>query len=150
MSISGPHLGYWYSSNSLFNSGLWLMKRLKGLQCMHQLTFTDEQDPQNTFFYRLCKVYSLNICSSWWNLANPNIQHGKDLYEMFSTVRSRTRIICHPRVCTYFCVFFQLKTLENFKNIILVSSPQVLNMTSMLFLWNAQLAIPLKDQQVYS
>ncbi|CAM0874593.1 unnamed protein product [Alopecurus aequalis] len=72
MSISGPHLGYWYSSNSLFNSGLWLMKRLKGLQCMHQLTFTDEQDSQNTFLYRLCK----------------------------------------------------LKTLENFKNIILVSSPQ--------------------------
>uniref|UniRef100_A0A0E0MCU4 DUF676 domain-containing protein n=1 Tax=Oryza punctata TaxID=4537 RepID=A0A0E0MCU4_ORYPU len=72
MSISGPHLGYWYSSNSLFNSGLWLMKRLKGVQCMHQLTFSDEQDPQNTFFYKLCK----------------------------------------------------LKTLDNFKNIILVSSPQ--------------------------
>ncbi|CAL4985765.1 unnamed protein product [Urochloa decumbens] len=72
MSISGPHLGYWYSSNSLFNSGLWLMKRLKGMQCMHQLTFSDDHDPQNTFFYKLCK----------------------------------------------------LKTLENFKNIILVSSPQ--------------------------
>lgn len=64
MSISGPHLGYWYSSNSLFNSGLWLMKRLKGLQCMHQLTFTDEQDPQNTFFYRLCKVHRLNLSTS--------------------------------------------------------------------------------------
>jgi len=72
MSISGPHLGYWYSSNSLFNSGLWLMKRLKGMQCMHQLTFSDDHDPQNTFFYKLCK----------------------------------------------------LKTLEYFKNIILVSSPQ--------------------------
>ncbi|KAK3119825.1 hypothetical protein QOZ80_9AG0675890 [Eleusine coracana subsp. coracana] len=72
MSISGPHLGYWYSSNSLFNSGLWLMKRLKGMQSMHQLTFSDEEDPQNTFFYKLCK----------------------------------------------------LKTLENFKHIILVSSPQ--------------------------
>ncbi|KAL6658353.1 hypothetical protein ACP70R_003939 [Stipagrostis hirtigluma subsp. patula] len=72
MSISGPHLGYWYSSNSLFNSGLWVMKRLKGMQCMHQLTFSDESDLQNTFFYKLCK----------------------------------------------------LKTLENFKNIILVSSPQ--------------------------
>ncbi|XP_066334974.1 uncharacterized protein [Miscanthus floridulus] len=72
MSISGPHLGYWYSPNSLFNSGLWLMKRLKGMQCMHQLTFSDDHDPQNTFFYKLCK----------------------------------------------------LKTLENFKNIILVSSPQ--------------------------
>ncbi|KAL5206661.1 hypothetical protein ABZP36_034870 [Zizania latifolia] len=72
ISISGPHLGYWYSSNSLFNSGLWLLKKLKGAQCIHQLTFSDDQDPQNTFFYRLCK----------------------------------------------------LKTLENFKNIILLSSPQ--------------------------
>jgi hypothetical protein len=58
MSISGPHLGYWYSSNSLFNSGLWIMKRLKGMQCMHQLTFSDDQDPQNTFLYKLCKVIS--------------------------------------------------------------------------------------------
>ncbi|XP_008781421.1 uncharacterized protein LOC103701215 isoform X2 [Phoenix dactylifera] len=71
MSISGPHLGYWYSSNSLFNSGLWLLKKLKGAQCIHQLTFSDEPDLQNTFFYKLCK-----------------------------------------------------KTLENFKNIILLSSPQ--------------------------
>ncbi|URE28170.1 serine esterase family protein [Musa troglodytarum] len=72
ISISGPHLGYWYSSNSLFNSGLWLMKKLKGAQCIHQLTFTDDPDLQNTFFYKLCKQ----------------------------------------------------KTLENFKNIILLSSPQ--------------------------
>ncbi|ONM34049.1 Putative serine esterase family protein [Zea mays] len=72
MSISGPHLGYWYSSNSLFNSGLWLLKKLKGAQCIHQLTFSDDQDPQNTYFYKLCK----------------------------------------------------LKTLENFQNIILLSSPQ--------------------------
>ncbi|KAG1369804.1 putative protein FAM135B [Cocos nucifera] len=56
MSVSGPHLGYWYSSNSLFNSGLWLLKKLKGAQCMHQLTFSDDPDLQNTFFYKLCKV----------------------------------------------------------------------------------------------
>ncbi|KAM0940455.1 putative alpha/Beta hydrolase, lipase [Dioscorea sansibarensis] len=72
MSVSGPHLGYWYSSNSLFNSGLWLLKKLKGAPCIHQLTFTDDPDLQNTFFYKLCKQ----------------------------------------------------KTLENFKNIILLSSPQ--------------------------
>ncbi|XP_010930973.1 uncharacterized protein [Elaeis guineensis] len=71
MSVSGPHLGYWYSSNSLFNSGLWLLKKLKGTQCIHQLTFSDDPDLQNTFFYKLCK-----------------------------------------------------KTLDNFKNIILLSSPQ--------------------------
>ncbi|KAE8715610.1 Serine esterase family protein, putative isoform 2 [Hibiscus syriacus] len=72
LSLSGPHLGYLYSSNSLFNSGLWLLKKLKGTQCFHQLTFTDDPDIYNTFFYKLCKQ----------------------------------------------------KTLENFKNIILFSSPQ--------------------------
>ncbi|KAL7199346.1 hypothetical protein ACSBR2_021602 [Camellia fascicularis] len=72
LSISGPHLGYLYSTNTLFNSGLWLLKKLKGTQCIHQLTYTDDADLQNTFLYKLCKQ----------------------------------------------------KTLENFKNIILLSSPQ--------------------------
>ncbi|KAI3454575.1 hypothetical protein Pfo_011238 [Paulownia fortunei] len=72
LSVSGPHLGYLYSSNSLFNGGLWLLKKLKGTQCIHQLTFTDDPDLQNTFVYKLCKQ----------------------------------------------------KTLENFRNVILLSSPQ--------------------------
>lgn len=72
LSVSGPHLGYLYSSNALFNSGLWLFKKLKGSPCMHQLTFTDEADIQNSFLFKLS----------------------------------------------------QEKTLENFQNIILVSSPQ--------------------------
>ncbi|CAN6438819.1 unnamed protein product [Victoria cruziana] len=57
MSISGPHLGYLYSSNTLFNSGLWLLKKLKGAHCIHQLTFSDDADMHNTFLYKLCKVY---------------------------------------------------------------------------------------------
>ncbi|MBA0597226.1 hypothetical protein Gorai_007040 [Gossypium raimondii] len=56
VSLSGPHLGYLYSSNSLFNSGLWLLKKLKGTQCIHQLTFADDPDIRNTFFYKLCEV----------------------------------------------------------------------------------------------
>lgn len=56
LSVSGPHLGYLYSSNSLFNGGLWVMKKFKGTQCLHQLTFTDDPDLQNTFLYKLCKV----------------------------------------------------------------------------------------------
>ncbi|XP_047149714.1 uncharacterized protein LOC124821803 isoform X2 [Vigna umbellata] len=55
VSVSGPHLGYLYSSNSLFNSGLWFLKKLKGTQCIHQLTFTDDPDIQNTFLYKLCQ-----------------------------------------------------------------------------------------------
>ncbi|CAA7024113.1 unnamed protein product [Microthlaspi erraticum] len=72
LSLSGPHLGYLYSTNSLFNSGLWLLKKLKSTQVIHQLTLTDDPDLRRTFFYNLCKQ----------------------------------------------------KTLENFKNIILLSSPQ--------------------------
>ena len=64
VSISGPHLGYLYSSNSLFNSGLWLLKKFKGTQCIHQLTFTDDPDLQNTFFYKLCKVMDKFFCWS--------------------------------------------------------------------------------------
>lgn len=56
VSLSGPHLGYLYSSNSLFNSGMWLLKKLKNTQCIHQLTFTDDPDLKNTFFYKLSKV----------------------------------------------------------------------------------------------
>ncbi|CAJ1973945.1 unnamed protein product [Sphenostylis stenocarpa] len=59
VSVSGPHLGYLYSSNSLFNSGLWFLKKLKGTQCIHQLTFTDDPDIQNTFIYKLCKQKTL-------------------------------------------------------------------------------------------
>ncbi|XP_027345052.1 protein FAM135B-like isoform X3 [Abrus precatorius] len=55
VSISGPHLGYMYSSNSLFNSGLWILKKFKGTQCIHQLTFTDDPDLENTFIYNLSK-----------------------------------------------------------------------------------------------
>ena len=66
VSVSGPHLGYLYSSNSLFNSGLWLLKKIKGTQCIHQLTFTDDPDLQNTFLYGLCKVMIL-IDSMLWS-----------------------------------------------------------------------------------
>ncbi|KAL2342150.1 hypothetical protein Fmac_010090 [Flemingia macrophylla] len=59
VSISGPHLGYMYSSNSIFNSGLWLLKKIKGIQCIHQLTFTDDHDLENTFIYNLSKKKTL-------------------------------------------------------------------------------------------
>lgn len=85
VSVSGPHLGYLYSSNSLFNSGLWLLKKLKGAQCIHQLTFTDDPDLEKTFFYKLCKVLSghffkllssvwlLVICRSIFNLVSSEV-----------------------------------------------------------------------------
>ncbi|WZZ86768.1 hypothetical protein YC2023_115347 [Brassica napus] len=58
LSLSGPHLGYLYSTNSLFNSGLWLLEKLKSTQVIHQLTLTDDPDLRQTFFYKLCKNFS--------------------------------------------------------------------------------------------
>ncbi|XP_047969623.1 protein FAM135B-like isoform X1 [Salvia hispanica] len=71
LSVSGPHLGYLYSSNSLFNGGLWLLKKLKGTQCIHQLTFTDDPDLQNTFLYKLCKEKTLEHFKNIILLSSP-------------------------------------------------------------------------------
>lgn len=71
VSVSGPHLGYLYSSNSLFNSGLWLLKKLKSTQCIHQLTFTDDADLENTFFFKLCKQKTLEYFKNIILLSSP-------------------------------------------------------------------------------
>ncbi|KAK4274225.1 hypothetical protein QN277_017483 [Acacia crassicarpa] len=59
LSLSGPHLGYLYNSSSTFNSGLWLLKRLTDIRCIHQLSFTDDPDIQKTFLYNLSKQKTL-------------------------------------------------------------------------------------------
>ncbi|RDX82911.1 hypothetical protein CR513_36240, partial [Mucuna pruriens] len=71
VSISGPHLGYMYSSNSIFNSGLWLLKKIKGTQCIHQLTFTDDHDLENTFIYNLSKKMTLTNFKNVILLSSP-------------------------------------------------------------------------------
>ncbi|TKY59556.1 FAM135B protein [Spatholobus suberectus] len=73
VSISGPHLGYMYSSNSLFNSGLWILKKLKGTQCIHQLTFTDDPDLENTFIYKLSKEKTLANFRNVLLLSSPQV-----------------------------------------------------------------------------
>ncbi|XP_059650912.1 uncharacterized protein LOC132297640 [Cornus florida] len=85
VSISGPHLGYLYCSNSLFNSGLWLLKKLKGTQCIHQLTFTDDPDLQNTFFFKLCKQKSLENFRNIILLSSP-----QDGYVPYHSARLET------------------------------------------------------------
>ncbi|KAH1050140.1 hypothetical protein AAZX31_08G074700 [Glycine max] len=40
-------------------TGLWILKKLKGTQCIHQLTFTDDPDLENTFIYNLSKEKTL-------------------------------------------------------------------------------------------
>lgn len=57
VSISAPHLGYLYSSNNVFNGGLWLLKHLnKGSAVMHELTLTDRPDMRDCYLYRLSQA----------------------------------------------------------------------------------------------
>lgn len=71
MSISGPHLGYMYSSNTLFNSGLWLLKKLKASPCMHQLTFTDEANIQDCFLFKLSEEKTFEYFQNVLLLSSP-------------------------------------------------------------------------------
>ncbi|KAJ0237629.1 putative serine esterase family protein [Hirschfeldia incana] len=88
LSLSGPHLGYLYSSNSLFNSGLWLLKKLKSTQVIHQLTLTDDPDLQNTFFYKLCKQKTLDSFKNIILLSSP-----QDGYVPYHSARMES---CQP------------------------------------------------------
>ncbi|KAI5077732.1 hypothetical protein GOP47_0007556 [Adiantum capillus-veneris] len=71
LSISGPHLGYLYSSNTLFNSGLWLLKKLKASPCMHQLTFTDEANIQDCFLFKLSEEKTFEYFQNVLLLSSP-------------------------------------------------------------------------------
>lgn len=71
LSISGPHLGYLYSSNTLFNSGLWLLKKLKASPCMHQLTFTDEASIQDCFLFKLSEEKTFEYFQNVLLLSSP-------------------------------------------------------------------------------
>ena len=74
LSISGPHLGYMYSSNTLFNSGLWLLKKLKASPCMHQLTFTDETNIQDCFLFKLSEEKSFEYFQNVVLLSSPQVR----------------------------------------------------------------------------
>jgi len=52
-SVSGPHLGYIYSTNRLFDSGMWVLKSCRNAQVLHQLSFSDARSMEDCFLYRL-------------------------------------------------------------------------------------------------
>ncbi|MBA0642064.1 hypothetical protein Goklo_026524, partial [Gossypium klotzschianum] len=109
VSLSGPHLGYLYSSNSLFKSGLWLLKKLKGTQCIHQLTFTDDPDIRNTFFYKLCKV----LRTMSYHAKNS----GK--FQEYSPPFVTPGIPCLFELVTVFGLFLSLAKIEQFYFVVL-------------------------------
>jgi hypothetical protein len=60
VSLSGPHLGYLYSENSLLDSGMWFLKKWKNSAALHQLCLTDNQENlRSSFIYRLSEAKGL-------------------------------------------------------------------------------------------
>lgn len=54
MSLSSPHLSFLYSSSSLVDAGMWILKKLKNKNdALQQLTMGDASNLEETFIYRL-------------------------------------------------------------------------------------------------
>eukprot|EP00929_Paragymnodinium_shiwhaense_P091389 TRINITY_DN51362_c0_g2_i1.p1 TRINITY_DN51362_c0_g2~~TRINITY_DN51362_c0_g2_i1.p1 ORF type:complete len:785 (+),score=185.74 TRINITY_DN51362_c0_g2_i1:297-2651(+) len=60
ISLSTPHLGYVFSERTLFNTGLWVARKLRASRCLEQLAMSDEPNaPEKSFLYRLSGVPGL-------------------------------------------------------------------------------------------
>ncbi|GAX79423.1 hypothetical protein CEUSTIGMA_g6864.t1 [Chlamydomonas eustigma] len=56
VSLSGPHLGNLYSTNTVLDTGISVLKSVSGKgKCLHQLSFTDASNIQDCFLYRLAQ-----------------------------------------------------------------------------------------------
>merc|ERR1712032_1088745 len=53
LSFSCPHLGYLYTANTLFKTGLWFYKKIRKSKCLEQLSMTDTDEPADSFLGRL-------------------------------------------------------------------------------------------------
>ncbi len=53
ITLSSPHLGYMYASNTIVDAGLWVLKRWKKSKCLDQLTMSDATDAKDMFLYQL-------------------------------------------------------------------------------------------------
>eukprot|EP00929_Paragymnodinium_shiwhaense_P014137 TRINITY_DN122011_c0_g1_i1.p1 TRINITY_DN122011_c0_g1~~TRINITY_DN122011_c0_g1_i1.p1 ORF type:complete len:726 (+),score=160.57 TRINITY_DN122011_c0_g1_i1:277-2454(+) len=53
ISFSTSHLGLFQDKISLFNTGFWVLKQWRKSLFLQQVSMTDQQDPRETFLYRL-------------------------------------------------------------------------------------------------
>lgn len=60
ISLSSPHLGYMFHSNTLFNAGMWFLKKWKNSQSLTQMSMTDASEIEETCLYKLSTFEGLN------------------------------------------------------------------------------------------
>jgi len=64
MSLGSPHLGYMYGSNTLFDAGMWFLKKWRNSKCLTQLSMTDERVKDECCLYRLTTLPGLEWFSN--------------------------------------------------------------------------------------
>ena len=53
ISLSSPHFGYMFSKSKIVCAGLWVLKKFYGAQSLEQLSFTDKNNLNECFVYKL-------------------------------------------------------------------------------------------------
>lgn len=55
ITLSGPHLGMLYGTNSLVELGIWGLRKFRKAQCLTELSLKDARVPTSSFIYSLSK-----------------------------------------------------------------------------------------------
>eukprot|EP00004_Rigifila_ramosa_P017220 TRINITY_DN4168_c0_g1_i1.p1 TRINITY_DN4168_c0_g1~~TRINITY_DN4168_c0_g1_i1.p1 ORF type:complete len:984 (+),score=156.79 TRINITY_DN4168_c0_g1_i1:872-3823(+) len=61
VSLSSPHLGVAHGSNAVVGSALWVWKRWASSTALHELTFSDSEEVQETLLYMLTQHRSFEL-----------------------------------------------------------------------------------------
>ncbi len=59
VTFSSPHLGYLFSTSSLINAGMWVLKKWQKSRSLEQLSFSDGPHVEDCFLYKLAHAKGL-------------------------------------------------------------------------------------------
>ncbi len=60
VTLGSPHLGYLFSKNSLVDSAMWLMKKVKDMPALHQLAMSDSPSKSQCYLSKAAASVQLN------------------------------------------------------------------------------------------
>jgi hypothetical protein len=61
VTLGSPHLGYLFNKNSLVDSAMWVMKKVKDMPSLHQLAMTDAASKSQCYLSRSASAVQLNL-----------------------------------------------------------------------------------------
>lgn len=86
-SLSSPHLGYMYSSSSLIDAGMWVLKKIKKCKSLDQLSLSDVSNIYDSCLYKLSELEGFE----WFEHIYLVSAH-QDYYAPFESTRIQ---LCH-------------------------------------------------------